>query len=48
MVANKTIVISEDTKQRLELLKIIDQDTMDNVIGRLLDKNDKEFKEEKD
>ena len=41
MVANKTIFISEETKQRLELLKIIEQDTMDNVIKRLLD--EKEF-----
>ena len=43
MPASETIVVSKETKERLKSLKIIDQDTFDNVIKRLLDKQDKEF-----
>jgi predicted CopG family antitoxin len=44
MVSNKTIVISQDTKERLEFLKIIPQEPFDAVIRRLLDIYDKQEK----
>ena len=44
MAANKTIVITEETKKRLELIKQHRRETYDDIISRLLDQYDKKFK----
>ena len=43
MAANKTIVITEETKKRLELIKQHPRETYDDIISRLLDQYDKKF-----
>jgi predicted CopG family antitoxin len=37
----KTIVVSLDNYERLEKLKVVERDTMNAVVGRLLDEHDK-------
>jgi len=44
MPANKTIVITEETKKRLDLMKQHHRETYDDTIVKLLDKYDKNFK----
>ena len=38
MVANRTIVVSEDTYNRLKAMKIVDREPFNDVIKRLLEK----------
>ena len=42
LIADQSIKVTIETKKKLESLRIIPQDTMDNVINRLLDLQEKE------